>query len=92
MFRYLQIFGWFLLTFGVVGFGAIVLGIDPGIGTGPAARDVMALQAMTGLAIYLGFRAHKAGKLSRRVLLYGGWGLILLFVVIGAVRMNTGGA
>lgn len=90
MLRYLRIFSWFLLTFGVVGFGAAVLGIDMGIGTGPEAMRVMALQVAVAAAIQWGFRLRKASKLDEKLLLYGGWGLVLLYIVLGAVLMNAG--
>lgn len=90
MLHYLRIFSWFLLTFGVVGFGAIAIGVDPGIGTGSGAMAVMALQVVVASAILWGFRLNKAGKLHRQVLAVGGWVLVLLLVVVGSVLMNTG--
>lgn len=92
MLHYLRIFSWFLLTFGIVGFAAIAIGIDPGIGTGAGAMGVMALQVVIALAILWGFKLNKAEKLSRKVLVFAGWGLVLLLVVVGSVLMNVSGA
>lgn len=90
MLHYLRIFSWFLLTFGVVGFGAIAIGVDPGIGTGAGALGVMALQVAIAVAILWGFRLNRSGKLHREVLVVGGWLLVLLLVVVGSIWMNVG--
>lgn len=91
MLRYLRIFSWFLLTFGVVGFGATAFEVDTGIGTGHKAMGVLALQTLTGLMIYLAFQRYDAGRLDRKALIYGGWSLVVLYVVVGAIWMNVGG-
>lgn len=62
MLHYLRIFSWFLLTFGVMGFGAIAIGIDPGIGTGAGAMGVMALQVLVASAILWGLKLNRTGS------------------------------
>lgn len=85
--HYLKIFSWFLLTFGVVGFGAILLGIDPGIGTGSAALAAMGLQVIVAGVVLWGFKLCNADKLSRKLLLWAGWSLLLLYIVLGQALM-----
>lgn len=88
--RYLRIFSWFLFTFGIVGFGATLLGVDLGIGTGGAALGAMALQVLVSASVLWGFRLLEAGKLHREVLLVGGWLLLVVFIVVGQVVIIMG--
>lgn len=89
MFNYLKIFSWFLFTFGVVGLGAMVFfGVDPGIGTRTQTIGLMTLQIGISSVLLAGFKLYSAGKIGRSTLLYGGWGLILLLIVIGQVWIN----
>jgi hypothetical protein len=81
--HYLKIFSWFLFTFGIVASGAILLGIDPGIGTGSGPLAAMALQVIVAGLILWGFKLCNAGKLSRKLLLWGGWGLLVIYIVVG---------
>lgn len=89
MFNYLRIFSWFLLTFGVVGFFAVLFGFAPQIGSGPAALALMGLQAAVGGAIVYGFRLFKEERIERKVLLYGGWALVVVLVIGGQVLVNS---
>lgn len=88
MLKYLKIFSWLLLTFGVVGFLAIALGFAPDIGSRPAALGLMATQAAVGALIFYGFKLNRLGQLDTKSLLYGGWALIVLLVILGQVWVN----
>lgn len=88
--RYLRIFSWFLLTFGIVGFGATALGIDLGIGTGPHALGALAMQVVVAALVFYGFKLQASGKLSRKILAYGGWALLVLFVLAAQILVIAG--
>ncbi|MGQ9426423.1 hypothetical protein ACXYTJ_09980 [Gilvimarinus sp. F26214L] len=88
MLQYLRIFSFFLLTFGIVGAGVIAFGIDPGIGTSRGAMGIMVLQTLIAALILWGFRLHRDQKLGSKGLMYGGWGLIALYAVVGQIWMN----
>lgn len=88
MLNYLKIFGGLLLTFGVVGFLVIALGFAPEIGSRPAALGLMGGQAAVGALILYGFKLNGIGRLDRKYLLYGGWALIVLLVILGQVWVN----
>lgn len=89
MLKYLKILSWLLLTFGVVGFITVFLGLKPGIGSTSAALGLMGFQVMLASAILYGFKLHNRGKVSSRVLLYGGWALVVCLAVIGQVCINV---
>lgn len=88
--RFLKIFSWFLLTFGIVGFGATMLGIDLGIGTGPHALGALAMQVVVAALIFWGFKLEAAGKLDRKILTYGGWLLLVSFIVGAQILVIAG--
>lgn len=89
MFDFLRIFSWLLLTFGVVGFVAVALGFAPRAGSFPAVLGLMGTQVIIASAIVYGFRLHRQGKLGRRVLVYGGWALVVLLLIIGQIWINA---
>lgn len=91
MLNYLKIFSWLLLTFGLVGFLVIALGFAPEIGSGFAALGLMGIQATVGALILYGFKLNRLGKLDRKYLLYGGWALIVLLVIVGQIWVNISG-
>lgn len=88
MLNYLRIFSWFLLTFGVVGFITVFLGLAPQIGSGPAAMGLMLVQAIVGGAIVYGFKLLKEEKIERKLLLYAGWAAVIVLVIGGQVLVN----
>ena len=89
MLRYLKTFSWFLFTFAIVGLIALLLGVEPTIATARQALGLMAMQAGISSLILLGFRMNKAEQLPTKALLYGGWILIILLVVVGQVWLNV---
>ncbi len=89
MLNYLRIFSWFLFTFGVVGFVTVFLGFAPKIGSGPAALGLMAVQAIVGGGIVYGFRLLKEERIPRKVLLYGGWALVVVLIIVGQIWVNS---
>ncbi len=91
MLNYLKIFGWFLLTFGVVGLITLFLGLKPEIGSIPAAVGLLSVQVLVGSAILYGFKLHLNGVIGRRSLLYGGWGLIICLALVGQVWVTNSG-
>lgn len=88
MLNYLRIFSWFLFTFGVVGFVVILTGLAPGIGSIEGGLGLMGLQTVVGGTIVYGFRRLKAETLDRKILLYGGWALVIMLIIIGQVWVN----
>lgn len=89
MLNYLRIFSWFLLTFGVVGFFAVLLGFALQIGSGSATLGLMGIQAAVGGMIVYGFRLLKEERIERKVLLYGGWALVIILVIGGQILVNS---
>lgn len=90
MVHYLQIFSWFLFTFGVVGFLAVLFGFAPTVDSVPAALGLMAFQTFCAAGLLYGFRLHTRGRLSRQALVYSGWGVIGILVVLGQIWFSTG--
>lgn len=88
MLRYLKIFGWFLFTFAIVGIIALLLGVEPTVATARQALGLMIMQAAVSSLILIGFRLNKNQQLPTKALLYGGWSLIILLVIVGQVWLN----
>jgi hypothetical protein len=88
--RFLRIFSWFLLTFGVVGFGATALGIDLGFGTGPYALGALAMQVVIAALIFWGFKLEATGRLDKKLLTYGGWLLLVVFIIAAQTLIIAG--
>ncbi|WP_041522745.1 hypothetical protein [Gilvimarinus agarilyticus] len=89
MLHYLKIFSWFLFTFGIVGIIALLAGMEPTVTTARKALGLMAMQLGVSSLLLIGFRMYKAEQLPRKALLYTGWGLIVLLVVVGQVWLNV---
>jgi hypothetical protein len=90
MLHYLKIFSWFLFTFGVVGLGAAGFGLDTGLGTGWKPAGLFVLQILASSLVLFGFRLCKDGVIESNVLLYGGWTLIIVFIIAGQIWLNLG--
>lgn len=88
MLRYLKIFSWLLFTFAIVGLLALVFGLEPTMTSARKAAGLMALQAAISSLILLGFRMNQAAQLPTKVLLYGGWSLIVLLMIVGQIWLN----
>ena len=84
--HYLKIFSWFLFTFGLVGLIAVAFGLSPGIGSVLATMGALATQVVFSSIILYGFKLNQNGKLNRKALVYGGWLLIVLLIVIAGGR------
>lgn len=91
MLNYLRIFSWFLLTFGVVGFLTILTGLVPNFGSSQAGMGLMGLQALVGGVIVYGFRLLKQEAINPKLLLYGGWIAVIIFVIVGQIWTNQAG-
>jgi hypothetical protein len=89
VFRYLKIFSWFLFTFAIVGIIALLAGMEPTVTTARKALGLMAMQVGVSSLILIGFRLNKAEQLPTKALLYGGWALIIVLVVVGQVWLNV---
>lgn len=88
MLHYLKIFCVLLFGFGVIRGGALALGFDLGSQIFPGNLGLMVFQALVAGTVLYGFRLHREGRLSRELLLYGGWSLVVAFVVIGQIWIN----
>ncbi len=91
MLNYLKIFSWFLLTFGVVGLITLFLGLKPEFGSISAAAGLLVVQILVASSILYGFKLHINGVISRRCLLYGGWGLIICLALGGQIWVTNSG-
>jgi hypothetical protein len=89
MLHYLKIFTWFLFTFAVVGIIALLAGMEPTMTSARKGLGLMAMQLGVASLILLGFRLNSHKRLPRKALLYGGWTLVVLLVVIGQVWLNV---
>lgn len=85
---FLRIFSWLLLTFGVVGFGAVVLGLVPDIGAKGPALVLLLVQSIFAGAVVYGFRLVAQERLSPRILFWGGWAVIITFVICGQIWIS----
>lgn len=74
--RFLKIFGWFLLTFGVVLMLATLIGFDLGLGPRRQTLMLLAIQTLVGALISLLVRAGERGVVHRTLCILGGWGLL----------------
>lgn len=88
--HFLKIFGWFLLTFGVVCFIATLAGVNLGIGPRQPSLFLFALQALIGASVGWMVRLNTQGKLAKTQCLAGGWGLIVAYCVFGQWWLNVG--
>ncbi|WP_339900504.1 hypothetical protein [uncultured Gilvimarinus sp.] len=89
MLHYLKIFSWFLFTFAIVGIIALLAGMEPTVTSVRKGLGLMAMQAGVSSLILIGFRLNKAEQLPTKVLLYSGWALIVLLVVVGQIWLNV---
>lgn len=88
MLHYLKIFSVLLFGFGVIRGTALALGFDLGSQIFPGNLGLMLFQALVAGSILYGFRLQREGRLSRKLLLYGGWSLVVALVVIGQIWVN----
>lgn len=89
MLHYLKIFSWLLFTFAIVGLVALLAGLEPTMTSTFKATWLLALQAIIGGILVAGFKLYRQAKISEKLLLYSGWTLIALLVVVGQIWLNV---
>jgi len=89
MLNALRKFSWLLLISGVIGFVCVVLGIEPGIGSRTNALAVIGIQVVIASLIFIGFKLNSKKIVTSNALLYGGWILIAILMVIVQYWVNT---
>lgn len=91
MFKYLKVLSWFLFTFGLVLAAASLIGVELGLGNRNQTLGLLMMQVAVASCVLYGFTLHKAGKLSYRVLLLGGWALIVVLIAAGQLWLVQAG-